>query len=727
LSNRIVNSLKRFLDTGAWKYCLILFVAGLAVAGDIYVASQGRTFEGAYRRGETLYVNGPDGLPAVVLALRQSGQEAPFRLQRSDFVAQVDGVETYELLDGYMSRQSELVRILGDRSVRVTIASQAGKPFEIEMRVTTLKLSAFNYSFWISLFVGVTAFLIGGWVWALKPEEATTRTLAVNGCAMLLAACSSSAFYAQPVAISAAMIAASTTLNHLATVIFGMTLIGLFLQYPQRLLTKRHFWICMASGAPVFLLDTFRLLGGPTGIIFFCFLVIVLVIGLIGVQFCKSRQSPSARAALLWLGLAVVAGGGSWGVIVLAYLVQGQFHNMPESLTFLSFLLLYGGIALGVARFRLFEVGDWAFRIFFFVVAAALFIGLDAGLVYLAGLAKPSAATLSLLLIAFGYLPVRDRLWNRFVHAPRLSESERLGSALDMAFTIQPSERQALWHSLLHSLFMPLSIEAFSTNVSETHIEAEGISLCVPGLNGMPSMRLSYPHAGRGLFSPRDIGLVNQILRLSRKAAMSLQAYERGAAEQRQLLARDLHDDVGAKLVSGLIVADDAVRPYIYGALNDIREIAAALVTESAPLDRVLADIRHESVRRLDLAQIELDWPLWPEEAPYLLLSSLQKKVLTSSMRELITNVVKHSQAVRVSVRLTFDMSRLVGRIEDNGMGFPQTVTDGFWNGQGLRNISDRLGQLQGDVQFSNLPTGAVVIFGFPLQTRVLGTEGQVS
>ena len=726
MTNRIANSPKRFQGTNAWKYWLILIIAILAVAGSICMALQSRTFEGAYRQGEQLYVKGPDGAPAVVLALRRPDQIAPFRLQSSDFVAQVDGVETYAALDRYTIRQGRLLDILGDREVRATILS-SGSSVEIERQVTTLRLSSFNYSFWVSLFVGVTAFMIGGWVWALKPVDATTRTLAINGFGMLLAAVSSCAFYAQPVALSPVIIFGSTTLNHLATVIFGMTLIGLFLQYPKRLVSPRQFWLCMAAGAPVFLLDLLRLLGGPPGIIGYCLVVISLVIALVGVQFYTSRRSPGARASLIWLGLAVVAGGGSWGIIVLAYLVQGQYHNMPESLTFLSFLLLYGGVALGVARFRLFEVGDWAFRIFFFTVAAALFIGLDAVLVYLAGLAKPSAMALSLLLIAFGYLPVRDRLWRRFVHSPNLSESERLASALDMAFTAEPGERQTLWRALLHSLFTPVSIEAMSSGVAETRIEAEGLHLCVPGVNDMPPLRLSYPHAGRGLFSPRDIDLVNQIIRLSREAATGLQAYERGAAEQRQRLAQDLHDDVGAKLLSGLAIADDAVRPYIYGALTDIREIATALVTESAPLDRVLADIRHETVRRLDVAQIDLDWPLWPEDAPYILLSSLQKKVLTSTIRELVTNIIKHARAARVSVRMTVGASRLSGHIEDNGVGFSETVVQGLWNGQGLRNISDRLGQLHGDVQFSNPPAGTTVMFGFPLQTDAKGTERSIS
>ncbi|MDV6329967.1 ATP-binding protein [Asticcacaulis sp. 201] len=714
--------MKRLDGAGTWKYALILTIAGLAIVFSILAALQGKTFDGAYRQGDRLYVTGPDGAPAVVLALRRPDQAVPFRLERSDIVAQVDGAETYAAFDRYIQRQGQLVETLSGRSVRVT-SVVAGTSVELEKAVTGLKLSGFSYSFWVSLLVGVTAFLIGGWVWALKPGDVTTRTLAVNGFGMLLAAASSGPLYAWPVALSPQMIVASTALNHLATVIFGMTLIGLFLQFPQRLVSRRQFWLCMATGIPVFVLDQLRLLGGPIGILAYCFIVIALVIILIGVQFYLSRASPGARAALIWLGLAVMAGGGSWGVIVMAYLVQGQFHNMPESLTFLSFLLLYGGVALGVARFRLFEVGDWAFRIFFFVVAAGLFIGLDAGLVYLVGLAKPSAVALSLLLIAFVYLPVREKLWRHFVRVSALNESERLAGALDMAFTIEPAERQARWHALLHTLFSPMSIEILAADVAQTRLEAEGLHMCVPGLNHMPPLRLSYPHSGRGLFSPRDTRLVDQLIRLSAEAAMGLQAYERGAAEQRQRLAQDLHDDVGAKLVSGLTVADDRVRPYIYGALNDIREIATALVTEGAPLDRVLADIRHETARRLDVAGIELDWPLWPEEAPYLLLSARQKKGLTSTVRELVTNIIKHARATQVTVRIALDASGVTGEVGNNGQAFPEAVTDGIWNGHGLKNISDRLGQLNGEVRFRNRAEGVVTTFRFPLQSPVLTME----
>jgi signal transduction histidine kinase len=471
----------------------------------------------------------------------------------------------------------------------------------------------------------------------------------------------------------------------------------------------------MATGIPLLVLDQLRLLGGPSGIIVFCFLVIAAAIGLVAIQFHNTRGAPHLRAALVWLGLAVIASGGIWCVTIAAYALQGQFQNMPESYIFLSFLILYVGIAVGVARFRLFDVGDWALRLFFFTAAALLFICLDAALIYLAGMAKNSAMALALLIIAFGYLPFRDMLWRRFVRPKTLSENELLGHVLEMAFEPEALQRQYQWKALLQNLFVPLSISPSPVPVSEAYIDNDNLHLFIPGHLDTPPLQVSYPQSGRGLFAPRHIDLVAHILRLSHKAALGLSAYERGAAEQRQRLARDLHDDVGAKLVSGLVVADEASRPFLYGALNDIREIAAALVNERAPLDRTLADMRHEAVRRLDAAKIALEWPLWPEDEAFVELTALQKKALASTIREAITNIIKHSRATSVTALFHLEGQVLTAYLADDGTGFPHSVLDGQATGQGLKSMMDRIGQMDGKIRLKNLIVGAAVEFDLPL------------
>lgn len=698
-----------------WRVWLIVIVAVTATGLSFGLGLQGRTLESVMREGQGLSLHLPGQSALPVVSLRHPDQAQGFLLQPSDLTSQTDGIESYPQLDGYYERQDRMMRILNGPSVMVGVKTADGAVFETEVKAGPLKISEFASSFWVSLAVGLIAFIVGGWVWCLKPQEKVTQVLVVNGLGMLIAAVSSCPAFAQPIALPSALINAAMIFNHFGTCIFGLTLVGLFLLFPRQVASDRQFWCLMGTGVPLFILDTLRWLGFPGAILIFCFVVIVSVTGLVIVQFILSRDSPAARASLLWLGLAVVVSGGSWGIVMMAYTLQGELRNMPESFTFLSFLILYIGIAVGVARFRLFDIGDWAFRIFFFTVAAGLFVALDAGLVYAIGLTRQSALALALLIVAFGYLPCRDLLWRRFVRTRSLSDNEMLASVLDMAFAPEAVQRRAKWENLLQRLFDPLSISLARAGGHDSRMVEDGLRLYVPELVDIPALELAYPQSGRGLFSPRHVELVNQIVRLSRKAALGLNAYERGAAEQRQRLAQDLHDDVGAKLVSGLAVADEASRPFIYSALNDIRDIAAALVTESVPLGRVLADMRHEAVRRLEVAQIDVEWPLWPEDAPFVQLSSLQKKALTSVVREIITNAIRHSRAGRMTVMFKMSGTALMGRLEDDGVGFSDTVTGGLWTGQGLKSVTDRIAQLNGRVRFDNLPAGAVTEFSFPL------------
>ena len=707
-----------------WKLWFIVMVAIVSSALSFGLALQGKTLEGLGHGDETLTLTVPGHPPSTVASLRRPGQTAPFLIQASDLVTQIDAFDAFSQVDAHLERQNQIIDIIQGPTVMVGLQPAEGHAFEAEVKVASLRFSGLDNSFWVALVVGLTAFLVGGWVWCLKPKEKVTQVLAANGLGMLIAPVSSSADFAQPLALPSVMLSALTTLNHFATILFGLTTVGIFLLFPKPLVSDRQYWIFMATGVPLLALDQLRLLGGPGGIIVFCFFVVVAALGLVALQFHNTRGAPHLRASLVWLGLAVVGSGGVWCVTIAAYALMGQFQTMPESYIFLSFLILYVGIAVGVARFRLFEVGDWALRIFFFMVAALLFVSLDAALIYLAGLAQKTAMALALLIVAFGYLPLRDLLWRRFVRSNSMSENELFSHVLEMAFAPEAAQRQSQWRDLLQKLFVPLTILPSPVSVGETHMDENGLHLFVPGHLDTPSLQLSYPQSGRGLFAPRHIDLVDHILRLSREAAKGLGAYERGAAEQRQRLAQDLHDDVGAKLVSGLIVADEASRPFIYGALNDIREIAAALINERAPLDRTLAEMRHEAVRRLDAANITLDWPLWPEDAPFIELSALHKKALASIVREGITNIIKHARATCVTAMFRFDGQALTGCLEDNGSGFPAAVLDGHSSGQGLKSMADRISQMSGKLHLKNLTAGGRIEFDLPVTPAPGFTEG---
>ena len=82
------------------------------------------------------------------------------------------------------------------------------------------------------------------------------------------------------------------------------------------------------------------------------------------------------------------------------------------------------------------------------------------------------------------------------------------------------------------------------------------------------------------------------------------------------------------------------------------------------------------------------------------------RALLFRSVRELLTNVVKHSQAKCVQVSISREDEQIVICLEDNGIGFaPDKVVIGHEaGGFGLFSIRERLSQLGGALEIDSSP-----------------------
>jgi PAS domain S-box-containing protein len=99
------------------------------------------------------------------------------------------------------------------------------------------------------------------------------------------------------------------------------------------------------------------------------------------------------------------------------------------------------------------------------------------------------------------------------------------------------------------------------------------------------------------------------------------------------------------------------------------------------------------------------------------------KALLFRSVRELLANVVKHSQARRVGISISRDEQNIVISMEDDGVGFvPEEVVVGKGSGGfGLFSIRERLAHLSGSLEIDSGPgQGCRSILRAPLlQSRV--------
>lgn len=193
----------------------------------------------------------------------------------------------------------------------------------------------------------------------------------------------------------------------------------------------------------------------------------------------------------------------------------------------------------------------------------------------------------------------------------------------------------------------------------------------------------------------RDLEAANRQL-----AEYASQAEELAATQERNRLAREIHDNLGHYLTivnvqieaARLTLDSDPVRALdaltkaqelAKKGLNSVRESVAALrvsPVENRPLDDAIAELVTES----QATGITTDFHLLGESRP---VESKSALALYRAAQEGLTNVRKHARASRVDVTLDFSQpDRIRLSILDNGVGAANT-SGGF----GLVGIRERV------------------------------------
>lgn len=592
-------------------------------------------------------------------------------------------------------------------SAPVFIAS-AGVAKQIEL--LKRNISDLPLLFWIPLVVGFSSFVIGAWIWTLRPRDLACLLYALSGASIFLAAISSSIYTTRDFFLPYDTFRILQSTNTTSAYFFGSSFLSLFLIYP----TKLRLWKKLSFlQAVIFLIWTLAILldSIPDESLSISVMVIVylfLILAAVVFQLKGTRKNPMARASLTWLGLSVLIGAGAFIGFTTVPSIIG-IKNLEQGYSFLFFLITYLGLAAGLMKFRLFEVGNWAFRFLFYAVGAAGLVLLDAALIYFLQMDRLPALGFSLLIVGFLYLPLRDLLQRRFRKNVSLELHTLISEALHVTFAPTEQLRRQRWESLITKLFDPLEIEKSQNIIHKVEIEDNGLTLLIPAVANASALKISYPWAGQGLFSLQSKQIAEQVCSLIQQAETNREAYDRGVSEERLRVARDLHDDVGARLLTGLYLADEKTRPTLQGALADIRSIVRGISGEKTPLQHIVADLRYETAQRMSVAGIELKWPIL-EIDENLVLDYRSQKALISAVRETSSNVLKHSEASRLYVNLEIVEATVTLTIADNGKGFLTTVETSTNKGFGLRNLQQRFEEIQGTCSFESSESQGVSI-----------------
>ena len=189
-----------------------------------------------------------------------------------------------------------------------------------------------------------------------------------------------------------------------------------------------------------------------------------------------------------------------------------------------------------------------------------------------------------------------------------------------------------------------------------------------------------------------------------------LQAVFDATEEERQRIAKDLHDGVGQQM-SGLKLAWENLTidinkkdPEGANKLNELSEILNETAQE-------VREISHQMMPKVlsefglipaieEMLEKTLKFSNIKGEYEHFNISERFSERIEISIyriaQELINNVIKHSGASLVSVQLFKNKNQLILIVEDNGSGFADVDEEGH----GLLNIKSRLNTIHGEVNY---------------------------
>ncbi len=208
--------------------------------------------------------------------------------------------------------------------------------------------------------------------------------------------------------------------------------------------------------------------------------------------------------------------------------------------------------------------------------------------------------------------------------------------------------------------------------------------------------------------------------------------------EERGRVARELHDGISQILVGVRYALDTARRrlssgdtrasenldigiEHLSGAIQEVRRISRDLrpgVLDDLGLGPALKTLIEEFGGRTGI-ETEFETVVFRNR-----LDDNAKTALFRVAQEALTNVERHSGATHVSIDVRGHSRGATLRITDNGKGLDQTQSNTPASGLGLRNMQERIEQLDGVLRILSTRSGTVIEATVPL-THLLPPQDQ--
>ena len=606
-----------------------------------------------------------DAIPPINIDFFMSGTE---QIQALSHLAldEPDTVDTYEEFNQLMSMNDLLLDHM--QTLRMQLADGSIHNLVFVPR----KISNLPPMFWLQLVCGSLGFLICVLIKSTGNRQRGVNDFVITGFSYLLFTFTAAIYSTKDLLIDGQLFHGLSMLNHAGAMLFSAALAAFLWNYPKVIGGYFVSIFAYLVFAINILIDGFQVVDGPaTGSYLWVFGLFLFALFGSVVQWWKARKHPLDRGAVRWLLISIYAGTIFFAGGMMLPILLGLPPLASQGLMFTTFLLMYGGLALGVIRYRLFDLERWWFSIWAWFLGGVAILLVDVLIATSLTLSNTSALAFATAIVGWLYFPIRQWCWHYLSHRRGLAIEVWLPQILARLINVKtPLQLENAWLISMQDFYRPLSIESESEQESKSEsgikIEQNGLQLSLPRLTRSGRLVLSNASQGQRLFTRNDVKNYDILWTMFDLMHKALLAKADGANAERDRIRQDIHDDLGAKLLSIQHSSKDKEPAKLAKeALKDLRNLLQSIEIEPIALSDALNHWQLEAQERLP-DTVQTSWKITKQNIE-LELPPEHFSNLTRAIRECITNALKHSEPSLIEFTLNLSETLDI-TISNNGL-----------------------------------------------------------
>lgn len=645
-----------------------------------------------------------------VIAVR-SDTGTEITINPETLIEEPNSLQSYAKLNEFFLQQQLIRNVLDQQSVQLVLAENQMVSIQ---PLTGRPIATIPATFWMTSIFGWVVFIVGIAVWSFRRGEIHARLLAVGGFGMFLAAVAAAIYASRELAMSQDVLSALIACNDLGVMLFSYSLVLLIWYYPVR---TASFPLASVIYALVFIAWFLQLMQWNDAVhSFYKYIIawgLIIVFGIM--QWLQTRHSPLDRAALKWFVLTITIMAT---LIATTWYLPILYGGQPLGSIATSFglvFLLYAGLALGVIRYKLFELERWWIDIWIWLIGGIMVVSVDVLFFVMLEVAFIPSLAVAVLLIGWIYFPIRQKVLSRLRPDTNRKLEQYIPTMITTLFDHERfSSPEEKLKALAQELFRPLGIRLVQRQSDRIEILEEGLAMQIPCIYQHQVFILSSCAGGTRLFSSEDVHLASILRDLISRAVSIKVAQEEGASVERERIMRDLHDDVAARLLTLVhSVPTPQLEDQARSALYALRDTIYSLERKDRiDFDEALASIREYVHEALTGYSLELQWHENVRRAG-ISITSRQQINMQRVIQEAIANALKHASPSFLKIGLHLEPNLCQFTICHDGVS---ESPDQWVAGQGLHNIQTRADELNGSAEWETPEEGTCCLqLAFPV------------